>query len=333
MKHQIRHRFAEALTPWGRRSFYSDVLAQSSRLIVLNGGSPQSVSDVLERLIIDAPHDQFEVYHSIWSPFAIISVLSLTHRVTIFPRPIIEQDIMGSLPARVSSLDLPSSLIAWPRASHRTSRLLAMAKFARDEMEDLIKPYVREGYVASVRHQLIDLIPPSTPVQGGQIRHFFGGSLTSNGWVNFLREAFDDVDRRIYFHGTFGLDHTNLIRWFGERAAFAGYDVDFYHCEWDSSHVDHVIIPALKTGITLATAPHALELGPADLAFDMSRWISAGHPNLLPLIKIYQTSIHYALTSLFTDAPPNVDLKSDPKLVAQNVRAIQKILDASLILS
>ncbi len=334
MKRRIRHRFAEALTPWGRRSFYSDVLAQSPRLIVLSGGSPQYVSAVLLHLLSESPLDNFDAYHALWSPMEIVGVFCHERRVNIIPSAIIDQDTMGSLPATVQPVHLKGPHTAWPRVSHRTSRLLAIAKYAHDEMEARIKPHIITAEVDSVRQLLLRLVPlqSSTGSKGGKIRHFFGGSLTPTGWVDFLPEEFNDLEVRISFQGTFGLDHTSLIRWFGERISFVGYDVDFYHCEWDSSHVDHIVAPSLKLGVTLATAPHALEPRSSDISIDMRHWLSPHHEDLLPLINTFQTGINQTLNRLYEETASLVN-STDLQGIDQDVALLRKVLNESLILS
>lgn len=335
MPRRIYHRFAEALTPWGRRTFYSDVLAQSALLIIMSGGTPQHVSDLISGLLTALPDDRFEVYHPVWSPFLACGVFLLDRQVAIFPSAIIEPDVLGSLPAIVHRIPLEIPPTTWPRVPYRASRMLALAKNAHDEMEDLIGPYVMSEAVASARQQLVSFIPHrSAPSScSGKIRHFFGGSLTVNGLIDFLSEEFDSLNQRIYFQGTFGLDHTSLIRWFGERASLAGVDVDFYHCEWDSSRVDHLGIPGLGLGVTLGTAPHAITPRATDLIIDMNEWLGPHSLELLPLLQAYQMGVNRALTHLAAEALFPAADTSNPPSTAHDVRVIEKILSWVLILS
>lgn len=335
MPRRIYHRFAEALTPWGRRTFYSDVLAQSSLLIILSSGTPQYVSDVFSGLLTAFPADRFELYHPVYSPFLVCGAFALDRRVAIFPSAMIDQDVLGSLPTTVHRLDLESLPTTWPRVSDRASRMLALAKYAHDELEDLMTPYVMAQSAASARQQLAGLIPHrSAPrFRSGKIRHFFGGSLTPNGWVDFLSEEFKSLGQRIYFQGTFGLDHSSLIRWAGEQISMAGLDVDFYHCEWDSSRVDHVVAPDISLGVTLGLAPHAVAPEPRDLVLDMSGWVESQSLDLLPLLEAYQMGVNGAFSHLTTKAlHPSAD-ESNPISIAHDVRAIEKILSRVLILS
>lgn len=335
MSRRIYHRFAEALTPWGRRTFYSDVLAQSSLLLIMSGGTPQYVSDVLLGLLTALPTDRFELYHSVCSPFLVCGALALDRRVAIFPSAMIDQDVLGSLPTAVHRVSLESLPTPWPRIPHRASRMLALAKYAHDELEDLMAPYVMAQSVASARQQLAGLIPHRSTLRSfsGKIRHFFGGSLTPNGWVDFLSEEFKNLGHRIYFQGTFGLDHSSLIRWAGEQVSLAGLDVDLYHCEWDSSRVDHVVAPDISLGVTLGLAPHAVRPEAGDLVLDMSGWIEPQSLNLLPLLEAYQMGVNEALTHLAAKAlQPKAD-ESNSIAVAHDVHTIEKILSRVLILS
>ncbi len=334
MPRRIYHRFAEALTPWGRRTFYSDVLAQSSLLVIMSGGAPQYVSDLLLGLFTALPDDRFEVYHPLWSPYLVCGALALDRRVAIFPSAIIEHDVPGSWPATVLRVFLESPSTVWPRVPYRASRLLALAKYAHDEMEDRINPYLISEKVDAARQQLLQYAPdPSVShLHGGKIRHFFGGSLTSNGWVDFLSEEFNNFPQRISFQGTFGLDHASLIRWFGEQVSLAGVDIDFYHCDWDSSRVDHLGIPSLSLGVTLGTAPHAITPRAKDLILDMSGWLTPQFLDLLPLLHAYQAGVNGALRQLAAEAPLLLD-ESNPTSLAHDIRVLEKILSRVLILS
>ncbi|MBE7024833.1 MAG: hypothetical protein E7408_02100 [Ruminococcaceae bacterium] len=89
-------------------------------------------------------------------------------------------------------------------------------------------------------------------------RHMFAGVNTPQGFFSrFDHIMSEGVDsRKIFIKGGPGMGKSTLMKKIVKRAGEEGLDCEIFHCSSDPSSVDGVHIPALKTAIVDATAPH-----------------------------------------------------------------------------
>ncbi|PSR32353.1 MAG: hypothetical protein C7B46_14800 [Sulfobacillus benefaciens] len=319
MASEISHYLAEAITPWGIRDFYPDLLSRAETVIVLTHSSPHLVSAVLQQYVATAvlPH-RAQVFHSALDPECLVAVL-VDQRICITSQRIISGDIrtMARNMLTIPVEEDPGSEL--PPFPNRVPALLGMAKAVRDEISERVRQSLDADKIAQARNRLSSYLTNSGS-EDGIASHYFGSSLSACGWAMFLSDAFHGILRRIRFEGPLGMDHTSLIRWFAERAMLQGFDVQLFHCEWDPSQIDHVVIPSLSIGLTLATAPHAINSSPSDEIIDMSSW-QKEPPNqdLWDLYSSYRTALSCAQEWL----SGNGDAKKFSKtLVASALRAL-----------
>ncbi len=89
-------------------------------------------------------------------------------------------------------------------------------------------------------------------------KHLFAGVNSPKGFYS----RFDCImqeepgGRKIYLKGGPGMGKSTLMKKIAKRAAEENMDCEVFHCSSDPSSVDGVHIPALKTAIVDATAPH-----------------------------------------------------------------------------
>ncbi len=89
-------------------------------------------------------------------------------------------------------------------------------------------------------------------------KHMFAGVNAPQGFFSrFDRIMADAADgRKIFIKGGPGMGKSTLMKKVVKRAAEEGLECEVFHCSSDPSSVDGVHIPALKTAILDATAPH-----------------------------------------------------------------------------
>ncbi|MCL4318940.1 MAG: hypothetical protein M1596_03490 [Firmicutes bacterium] len=332
MAAKISHYLAEAITPWGIRDFYPDLLSRAETVILLSEGSPHLVSAILQQYLATAilPHHA-QAFHSALNPECLVSVL-VGNRICITSDSVVSGDVhtmarnILTIPIGEKSCPVRSESIPLPR---RVPALLAMAKAAQDEIVECVRPSLDVDKIAETRNRLLQYLA-DFGTEDGLASHYFGSSLSSRGWMMFLSDAFDGILRRIRFEGSLGMDHTTLIRWFAERAMLTGFDVQLFHCEWDPSQIDHVVIPSLSLGLTLATAPHAMRSNPSDEIIDMTSWLKKRpHQDLWDLHSSYRTALSLAQEWL----SGNGSLKKFPKTLIDPALTALKTTAASLFVS
>jgi len=92
-------------------------------------------------------------------------------------------------------------------------------------------------------------------------RHFFAGVNTPDGFYSCFDSIADDrkVIRKVYIKGGAGTGKSSLMKKAIKKADEEGYKTDIFHCSSDPKSVDGVYIPALKTALLDATAPHCYD--------------------------------------------------------------------------
>ena len=332
MASEISHYLAEAITPWGIRDFYPDLLSRAETVIVLSHSSPHLVSAILHQYVVTAvlPH-QAQVFHSALNPECLVAVL-VDNRICITSPGIISGDMhtmarnILTIPVEADPGSLGSELAPLP---NRVPALLGMAKAVRDEISERVQQSLDAEKIAETRNHLKSYLMASGS-EDGIASHYFGSTLSARGWAMFLSDAFRGMLHQIRFEGPLGMDHTSLIRWFAERAMLQGFDVQLFHCEWDPSQIDHVVIPSLSIGLTLATAPHAMNGSPRDEIINMSSWQKEPpSQDLWDLYSSYRTALSCAQEWL----SGNGDVKTFSKTLVASTLSALNTTAASLLAS
>ena len=332
MTTNISHYLAEAITPWGIRDFYPDLLSRAETVILLTKGSPHLVSAILQQYLATAIFpDHAQVFHSALNPECLVAVL-VGNRICITSEFVVSSNIhtiarnILTIPIGEDRCPSGSELTPLPR---RVPALLGMAKAARDEIIECVQHSLDIDRIAETRSRLASYLTDFGS-EDGIASHYFGSSISFQGWMMFLTDAFNGISHRIRFEGPLGIDHPTLIRWFAERAMLTGFDVQLFHCEWDPSQIDHVVIPSLSLGVTLATAPHAMSVSPSDEIIDMTSWqTEPPNQDLWDLHSSYRTALSLAQEWL----SGNGDSKKYPNILVDPALMALKTAAASLMVS
>ncbi|HEX6923538.1 MAG TPA: hypothetical protein VF149_06905, partial [Bacillales bacterium] len=92
-----------------------------------------------------------------------------------------------------------------------------------------------------------------------QIKNYYAGSNSSQGFYSLYDEALKGLDQLYILKGGPGTGKSTLIRQVGETLAEKGWTIEFLHCSSDNGSLDGVIVPSLKVGIVDGTAPHIVD--------------------------------------------------------------------------
>ncbi|OAB39814.1 PRK06851 family protein [Paenibacillus glacialis] len=93
----------------------------------------------------------------------------------------------------------------------------------------------------------------------GTIRNFYVGGNTAHGFTSFMDSSLQGLDRIFILQGAPGTGKSELIRTIGDHMASTGYDIWLLHCASDNAGLDGMIVPQLKVGIIVGTAPYEIE--------------------------------------------------------------------------
>ncbi|HET7580084.1 MAG TPA: PRK06851 family protein [Bacillales bacterium] len=92
-----------------------------------------------------------------------------------------------------------------------------------------------------------------------QIKHYYAGSNSSQGFYSFYEEALKGLDPLFILKGGPGTGKSTLIKQVGDAFEKEGWEIEFLHCSSDNDSLDGVIIPKLNSGIVDGTAPHVVD--------------------------------------------------------------------------
>lgn len=91
-------------------------------------------------------------------------------------------------------------------------------------------------------------------INNGSCR-YFASANTVGGFVSYYDDVFGDCRSVYIIKGGSGTGKSRLIKEVGERAEKLGRAVEYFHCSFDPSSVDGIIING-KTAIVDGTSPH-----------------------------------------------------------------------------
>lgn len=120
-----------------------------------------------------------------------------------------------------------------------------------------------------ITNSLIKDFINSRDSQKGTEYHRFSSALTVDGQVNFYENLTSGIKNRVVLKGRPGSGKSTLLKRLGLAGIEAGYDVEFYHCSFDASCIDMIIIPMLSFAALDGEPPHVFDPGKNDRLIDM----------------------------------------------------------------
>lgn len=94
--------------------------------------------------------------------------------------------------------------------------------------------------------------------QGGKVTERLFGTNTSDGIVNHLAALIAPFENRFFIKGRAGTGKSFFMKKVLSACLEKGYDVERYHCSFDPTSIDMIIIRALDCCLFDSTAPHEL---------------------------------------------------------------------------
>lgn len=95
----------------------------------------------------------------------------------------------------------------------------------------------------------------------GNIKHFFPGNNTSQGFFSFYNYILpqEKAKRIICLKGGPGTGKSTLIKKVGEHFNNCGFDIEYHHCSSDDSSLDALLINNINIAILDGTSPHIVD--------------------------------------------------------------------------
>ncbi len=84
----------------------------------------------------------------------------------------------------------------------------------------------------------------------------FLGAATPEGAKDFIQDITKNIKKRYFIKGRPGSGKSTMMKKIAKFGINCGYDIEMYHCGFDSNSMDMIIAPELSVCIFDSTAPH-----------------------------------------------------------------------------
>lgn len=124
-----------------------------------------------------------------------------------------------------------------------------LEKIYIDEMDFAKADQITEKYINKV-------LGSSSGEDEGHIYHRLFGTNTKDGVVNVVPELIKSVSKTYYIKGRAGTGKSTFMKKIADACADQGFNVELYHCSFDSNSADMVLVRELDFCIFDSTDPH-----------------------------------------------------------------------------
>lgn len=143
---------------------------------------------------------------------------------------------------------------------YREKAYVKLAK-ALKKHDDLETIYIQEmdfSKADKITNQFIENLLQDIPKQHrtvGIYQRFFGTN-TDQGPVNKVPQIIEQLSNRVYIKGRAGTGKSVFMKKVIKACKDYGFDMEQYHCSFDSNSIDMVLVPGLDLCVFDSTAPH-----------------------------------------------------------------------------
>ncbi|AQS60112.1 PRK06851 family protein [Desulforamulus ferrireducens] len=133
---------------------------------------------------------------------------------------------------------------------------LAEAKTIKDELDSYYAEAINMGGVHGIIHNIAEDILEDV-MEDGQLqfatepkdRHLFATAFTPQGQTHHLETILADLEKLYFITGEASAIGSQVVGTLAKAMHIHGLDTEVYHCAFEPTAVDLVIMPALKIGI------------------------------------------------------------------------------------
>lgn len=145
------------------------------------------------------------------------------------------------------------------RSNARVGRLfkiayyqLAEAKAIKDELDSYYAEAMNMAAINGIIHDIAKDIIEDAYIQfnkKAKDRHLFATAFTPNGQVHYLDTVLDGVKKLYFIAGDAGAIGSQVVGTIAQAMHMHGLDTEVYHCAFEPTAVDLVVVPAMKVAV------------------------------------------------------------------------------------
>ncbi|PLR96548.1 PRK06851 family protein [Bacillus sp. T33-2] len=275
MAGKILNYFAGGNTARGFYSLYESSLKDLDRLFILKGGPGTGKSSLMKKIGSEWLKNGFNIVYLHCSsdndsidgliiPAINAGVVDGTAPHVIEPKApgAVEEYVNLGEAWNSSQLKENRAKIEELTSSIRQSFETAYSHFAEalnihDEWEKFYIDNMDFKKADQLTNELIDNFFGDQQLEkSSRVAHRFLGAATPNGAVDFVPNLTEGLTKRYLIKGRPGSGKSTMLKKLAAVAENRGFDVEVYHCGFDPSSLDMVILRELGIAIFDSTAPH-----------------------------------------------------------------------------
>lgn len=270
-KGRLKMIFPGGNTCLGFYSFYNYIIGKEARRIfVLKGGPGTGKSTFMKRIGKELLERGLDLeYHWCSSDHDSLDALTVPHHQLAildgtephvvdphYPGVVDEIVNLGDYWDRTKLVPYKEKILSLrDRVTHHfatTYSCLRMAKLARDEEKSCrVKALNFQGFHRLTGELFRQIFGQENTWGGGtpKERHLFASALTPQGIVHHLPSLLEGITFLYIIEGDPGSGKEIILREMAELAYRSGFTVDVYHCAFDPTQIDLVVLPERKTAV------------------------------------------------------------------------------------
>jgi Mrp family chromosome partitioning ATPase len=281
MKGNVKDVFPGGNTSLGFYSYYDYVIGvDACRIMVIKGGPGTGKSSLMRKIAVQMVESGFdaELHHCSSDNNSLDGVVFPQIRVAIIDGTsphIVDPKNPGAVDEIIHLGDYwDEAGIRRHRAEiiqvnqkvgklfQRAYRFLQAAKVIHDDLENLNGEGLNYGEAnikaATLKKQICGDLPVAR--RTGFLRKLFASAITPDGFINFLPNIMQPVERVYLVKGGAGTGKATLLGKIAAAAVERGCYCEGYYCAFDPVKLEHLVIPELGVALTTAVEPHLMSL-------------------------------------------------------------------------
>ncbi|MFX3631693.1 MAG: PRK06851 family protein [Candidatus Pristimantibacillus sp.] len=268
----IKNFYGNGNTAQGFASLFDSSLQNLERLFILKGGSIAARTDVIRAIADEKTGEDYDVWllHCPSDNKALDGLIIPALKLGVidgaglrFVEPVLPQTDLQEISLDEDSDSAQPNIIAIERLNTQIAQAYdnAYAGFAEalrihDEWET--------PYIANMDFQAADQLAETYIYtlfgnhkleKSSRVDRRFLGAATPQGSVDFVPNLTEGLNR-YFLKGRAGSGKSTFLKKLAATATERGFDVEIYHCGFDSNSLDMVIVRELDFAIFDSTAPH-----------------------------------------------------------------------------
>lgn len=275
MAGNVRNIFAEGNTAKGFFDWFDSVLQGLDRLFIITGG-PGTGKSALVKTIGQECVNRNEAVEWLHCPFendAVDGVILTDRKIGLIDGTAPRHIEVDSLSGKIETIDLGEATDLTRLQSYQDeidelqARIAASCQAAYDTFAEALRIHDEweKIYIANIDHEKANKVTEElaerffegkSQSKIADVRHMYFGAATPKGAVDFIQDLTADMAKRYFIKGRPGSGKSTMLRKLASLAEERGYDVEIYHCGFDPSSLDMIVLPERSIAIFDSTAPH-----------------------------------------------------------------------------